>query len=82
MIRTIVAIALASTLVVGCKKPAATTTASATASAAEAPPAAAPQPAAATGLPTSEDFEQAANDEINPQNMEQELEKLEKDIGH
>ena len=80
MIRTIVAIALVSTLAVGCKKPAATTTASATASAAEAPPAA-PQPAAATGLPTSEDFEQAANDEINPQNMEQELEKLEKDIG-
>ena len=80
MIRTVIAIALASTLVVGCKKPAATTTASAAPSAAEAPPAAA-QPAAATGIPTSEDFEQAANDEINPQNMEQELEKLEKDIG-
>jgi len=80
VIRTIVAIALASTLVAGCKKPAATTTASAAPSAAEAPPAAA-QPAAATGIPTSEDFEQAANDEINPQNMEQELEKLEKDIG-
>ena len=80
MIRTVIAIALASTLVVGCKKPAATTTASAAPSAAEAPPAPA-QPAAATGIPTSEDFEQAANDEINPQNMEQELEKLEKDIG-
>lgn len=80
MIRTVIAIALASTLVAGCKKQTATTTASAAPSAAEAPPAAA-QPAAATGIPTSEDFEQAANDEINPQNMEQELEKLEKDIG-
>ncbi|HVW29393.1 MAG TPA: hypothetical protein VHC69_28705 [Polyangiaceae bacterium] len=62
----------------GCKKSAETTAASASASAsASAAPAPAP---ASTGIPTSEDFEQQALDEINPQNMEQELEKLEKDI--
>jgi hypothetical protein len=79
VIRSIVAVALACTLFTGCKKPAATTTASAAPSAEPAP---APAPVAATGIPTSEDFEQAANNEINPQNMETELEKLEKDIGH
>jgi len=62
----------------GCKKPAATTAPSAAPSASEAP--AAPPPS--TGIPTSEDFEQQALDEINPQNMEQELEKLEKEIEH
>jgi len=65
--------------VAGCKKPESTATASsATPSASAAPPAA----PASTGIPTSEDFEQQALDEINPQNMEQELEKLEKDIEH
>ncbi len=64
----------------GCKKAAEATAPSATASAPAAPAAAAPP--ASTGIPTSEDFEQQAQDEINPQNMEQELEKLEKDIEH
>jgi len=53
-------------------------------SASAAPAAAAPlQPvsAAAGDVPTSEDFEQTALDQINPQNMEQELDKLEKDIS-
>jgi hypothetical protein len=74
---TVTLVAAAFTLVAGCRKPTAATTASAAPSASEAPP---PAPVA-TGLATSEDFEQAANDQINPQNMEQELEKLEKDIG-
>jgi hypothetical protein len=43
-----------------------------------APAATAP---AAVGLPTSEDYEQQAIDQINPQNMDSELDKLEKDIG-
>jgi hypothetical protein len=63
----------------GCKKAAEATAPSATASAPAAP--AAPPPAS-TGIPTSEDFEQQAQDEINPQNMEQELDKLEKVIEH
>jgi hypothetical protein len=62
-------------LVVGCNKeaPAPAPAPSAAASAAPAP--------AATDIPTPEDFEQAALDQINPQNMEQELDKLEKDVG-
>ena len=44
---------------------------------------AAPAPAAPTVSepPTSEDFEQQAIDTINPQNLEAELDKLEKEIG-
>jgi hypothetical protein len=61
----------------GCKKPTAAAAASASASASAAPVA---SDVPSTGIPTSEDFEQQASDEINPQNMEQELEKLEKDI--
>jgi hypothetical protein len=34
-----------------------------------------------TDVPTEEDFEQTALDEINPQNMEQQLDALEKQIG-
>jgi hypothetical protein len=63
----------------GCKKSAEATAPSATVSAPAAPAAA---PPASTGIPTTEDFEQQAQDEINPQNMEQELDKLEKDIEH
>jgi hypothetical protein len=70
-------IASAALSLTGCKKPGATTAPSASASV-SAP--AAPPPAS-TGVPTTEDFEQQALDEINPQNMEQELEKLEKDIA-
>jgi hypothetical protein len=65
-------------MLAGCKKPAAATVASAAPSVTAAAP---PPAAASTGLPTSEDFEEAAGNEINPSNMEQELEKLEKDIG-
>jgi hypothetical protein len=54
--------------------PSATATAAAVAASAAA--------AVVTGdLPTSEDYEQKAQDEINPQNMETELDKLEKDIA-
>lgn len=49
------------------------------ASAAAAPVASAAP--ARTDLPTEEDFEQQALDEINPQNMEQQLDALEKQIG-
>jgi hypothetical protein len=45
---------------------------------ASAAPAAAP---AIAEVPTPEDFEQQAIDQINPQNMETELDKLEKEIG-
>jgi hypothetical protein len=72
----VLCIASAALSLAGCKKPAATTAPSAAPSASVAPP-----PPASTGIPTSEDFEQQALDEINPQNMEQELEKLEKDIA-
>jgi hypothetical protein len=65
--------------IAGCKKAAEATAPSATVAASAAPSA---PPPASTGIPTSEDFEQQALDEINPQNMEQELEKLEKDIEH
>jgi hypothetical protein len=77
--RTVLVVCLASAALslAGCKKPAATTVPSAEPSASAAP---APAPAS-TGVPTSVDFEQQALDEINPQNMEQELEKLEKDIA-
>jgi len=46
-------------------------------------PAVATAPAAAPGsdLPTPEDFEQIAENEINPQNLEAELDRLEKEIG-
>jgi hypothetical protein len=64
--------------IAGCKKSGEATAASAAASASAAPSAA----PASTGIPTTEDFEQQAEDEINPQNMEQELDKLEKDIEH
>jgi hypothetical protein len=62
--------------------PAATTAAVATAAAAPAAAAsvAANTPAAGE-LPTAPDFEQAALDEINPQNIESELDKLEKEIA-
>jgi PBP1b-binding outer membrane lipoprotein LpoB len=64
----------------GCKKtdapaPAASTTATAvpaTTAAAAADP---------TDIPTSEDFEQEALDQINAQNLDTELDKLERDIG-
>ena len=63
----------------------AATTAAATAAAAPAAPAAATSVAANTAapgdLPTSTDYEQAALDEINPQNIESELDKLEKEIA-
>jgi hypothetical protein len=54
--------------------------------AAPAPPtaattAAAPAPAATADLATSEDYEQQAIDQINPQNIDSELDKLEKEIG-
>jgi hypothetical protein len=57
----------------------AATTAAAAAAAAAAPTAAAP--VAAGDIPTSEDYERQAIDEINPQNMTAEVDKLEKDIG-
>jgi hypothetical protein len=50
----------------------------AAAAAAAAAPAA---PAAGTELATMEDFEQQALDEINPQNLEKELDALEEQIG-
>jgi hypothetical protein len=62
----------------------AATTAAATAAAAPATAAApvAANTATPTGdLPTAPDFEQAALDEINPQNIESELDKLEKEIA-
>lgn len=46
-----------------------------------APAPAAPVPVALGDLPTVEDFEQQAQDEINPQNMDQELDRLEREIG-
>ena len=33
------------------------------------------------GVPTVQDFEKQADDEINPQNLEQELDRLEREIG-
>jgi hypothetical protein len=72
-----ISVVFACSLLAGCRKPSAATVASAAPSAAPAPP----PPPASTGLPTSEDFEEAAGNEINPSNMEAELEKLEKDIG-
>jgi hypothetical protein len=48
---------------------------------AAAPVAAAPAAPATPDLPTSEDYEQQAIDQINPQSMEAELDQLEKDIG-
>lgn len=61
--------------------PAATTAAAPAAAAPAAAAAATAEPTAAAGdLPTSPDFEQAALDEINPQNIETELDKLEKEI--
>jgi hypothetical protein len=48
---------------------------------AAAPVAVAPSAPAAPDLPTSEDYEQQAIDQINPQSMEAELDQLEKDIG-
>jgi hypothetical protein len=67
----------------GCQNSSSGGATSAAASASAAPSAAAvAAPAAVTGdIPTSEDFEQQAEDEINPQNMETELDKLEKDIS-
>jgi hypothetical protein len=53
--------------------PAAIMTAAATAAAPAAP--------AGTELATMEDFEQQALDEINPQNLEKELDQLEEQIG-
>jgi hypothetical protein len=46
-------------------------------------PTPAPAQAAAPGsdIPTPEDFEQQAENEINPQNLEAELDRLEKEIG-
>ena len=81
MNRTVLVTLLFSTAlsVAGCKKASESTAPSATASASAAP---ATPAAASTGIPTTEDFEQQALDEINPQNMEQELDKLEKDIEH
>ena len=68
-------------LVTACQKKPADTNAAASAAPASAAPAA---PAAPAGddLATPEDFEQQALDEINPQNLEQELDKLEKEIVH
>jgi hypothetical protein len=60
--------------------PAATTVAATAAAPAPTAPAAQPQ-AAAGDLPTTPDFEQAALDELNPQNIETELDKLEKEIA-
>jgi len=78
--RTVLVTLLVSTALslAGCKKSAEATAPSATVSAPAAPAA----PPASTGIPTTEDFEQQAQDEINPQNMDQELDKLEKDIEH
>lgn len=64
--------------------PAATAAATTAAAAAAPAPTADPAPAApAAGgdLPTAEDFEQQALDEINPQNLEKELDTLEEQIG-
>jgi PBP1b-binding outer membrane lipoprotein LpoB len=65
----------------GCKKtdapaPAASTTATAVPT--TTAPAAAVDP---NDIPTSEDFEQEALDQINAQNLDTELDKLERDIG-
>jgi hypothetical protein len=57
--------------------PAATTAVATAAAAAPATTSTVP----AGDVPTSEDYEQTALNEINPQNMEAELDKLEKDIA-
>ena len=77
MSRSALWIAFAALALGGCNKAAPTPpplpSASAAASAA---------PAAPSGdIPTPEDFEQEAIDQINPQNMAAEIDKLEKDIG-
>lgn len=56
-------------------------TADPTAMAAAAAAAAAPAAAGGGDLATPEDFEQQALDEINPQNLEKELDTLEEQIG-
>jgi hypothetical protein len=83
----------ASHLLLGCQEKAADPAPAAQPAPPTPQPAAAPAPAPAPSpvaqatpdpaqdLPASEDFEQQALDEINPQNLEQELDKLEKEIG-
>jgi hypothetical protein len=57
-------------------------TAAAPATAAAAPGAAAPAATAAAGeVPAEEDFEERANATVTPANADQELAKLEKEIG-
>ena len=97
MNRTALLLALLGLASFGCKKPDDAPPAPAAIPAPPPPPAAVPPapapvvtapaaptaPAAAPGtdLPTPEDFEQIAENEINPQNLEAELDRLEKEIG-
>ncbi|HVU00492.1 MAG TPA: hypothetical protein VHE30_02030 [Polyangiaceae bacterium] len=79
-----IVLCLVSAIAAGCKgksdaePPPLPSTAAAPAVSAAAPAAA---PAAVAGSPTPEDYEQQAIDEINPQNIDTELDKLEKEIG-
>ncbi len=91
--KTLMAIGLASVLLVGCKKEEKAEAAPA-ASAVQTPPpapkappapvaAAAPAPSAAdSAVPVEEDFEQKATASITASNAEQELKKVEAEIGH
>jgi hypothetical protein len=60
--------------VVGCGKSGGTSPAPSAAASTSAAPSSA-------DIPTSEDYEQVALDQINPENMEQSLVQLERDIG-
>jgi len=86
--QALVAVAFGTLLGAGCKDKASETTESdtmATAAPALPPAAAAPVAAApivdATKLPTEEDFEEEANRTITAQNVEAELDRLEKEIS-
>lgn len=92
MKRLAIALAVVPLAFAACKKaetqPSPAATAAATAAATTAAPAAAPAPTAdpaaapaAGDIPTPEDFEQQALDQINPQNLETELTTLETQIG-
>lgn len=80
MIRRVIVLACVAMPFTGCKAKPADPAAAPSASVA---PAAAPATAAATGgdIPTEEDFEQEALDQVNAQNLEAQLAKLEADIG-
>jgi hypothetical protein len=82
MKRTACILAVAALALGGCKKEAQSDEAAATAQTAQQIPAAtAPaEPAVEEQIPTEEDFEEEALEEINSGNLEEELDKLEKEI--